>query len=78
MNITIIPAYKGKIVKFLVRILSEYPQKAIFLTFETVTVGPGLVRKLKWGGGHGPPGTPSGYAPVDMSMAAMNGREVVR
>ena len=31
--------------------------------FETETVGPCLVWKLKWGGGHGPPAPPSGYAP---------------
>ena len=31
--------------------------------FETETVGPCLVRKLKWGG-HWLPGSPSGYAPV--------------
>ena len=31
--------------------------------FETETVGPFLVQKLSWGG-HGPPGPPSGYAPV--------------
>ena len=37
--------------------------------FETETVGPGLVQKLKWGGrgGHGFPApcpSPSGYAPA--------------
>ena len=37
-----------KIVKFLVRIISEHLLKAIFLTFETETVGPCLVQKLKW------------------------------
>ena len=31
--------------------------------FETETVGPCLVRKLKWRD-HGPPGPPSGYAPI--------------
>ena len=37
--------------------------------FQTETSGRCLVRKLKWGegeggGGHGPPGPPSGYTPV--------------
>ena len=43
-----------KIVKFLVRIISEHLLKAIFLMFETETAGPCLVWKLQWGG-HGPP-----------------------
>ena len=41
--------------KFLVRIISEHSVKAASLVFETETVGPCLVRKLKLGG-HGPPG----------------------
>ena len=32
--------------------------------FETETVGPIFVRKLKWVGRHGLPGPLSGYAPV--------------
>ena len=45
-----------KIVKFLVRIISEHLLKAIFLMFETETVRPCLVRNLKWGvGGGGEP-----------------------
>ena len=45
--------YTVKIVKFPVRIISEHLKKAISLMFETETVGPCLVRKLKWEG-HGP------------------------
>ena len=45
--------------KFLVRITSGHPQKEISLMFEAETVGPCLVRKLKWDGeGHGPPSHP--------------------
>ena len=36
-----------KIVKFLVRVVSEHPLKVITLMFETETVGPCLVPKLK-------------------------------
>ena len=55
-----------KIVKFLIRIIFEHLLKAMFLMFETETVGPCLVRNLKWGGGTRPPWPPlhpSGYAP---------------
>ena len=44
-----------KIVKFLVQIISEHLLKVIFLMFETETVVPCLVWKLKWGC-HGSPG----------------------
>ena len=40
-------AYTVKFVKFLVRIISEHPQKAILLMFETEIFRPYLVRKLK-------------------------------
>ena len=43
------------------------PVKTIALMFETETVGPFLVRKLKWGG-HGLRGSPSGYAPVSVLL----------
>ena len=46
--------------KFLVRIISEHPKKAISLMFETV--GPCLVRKLKWGWESGGQGV--GHAPL--------------
>ena len=55
LNYPKIVAYMVKIVKFLVRIISEHLLKAIFLIFETETVGLCLVRKLKGGGGHVPP-----------------------
>ena len=38
-----------KIVKVLVRVNSKHLQKATFPMFETETVGPCLVWKLKWG-----------------------------
>ena len=50
LNCPKIVAYMVKIVKFLVCIISEHPKKAISLMFETETLGPCLVRKLKWGG----------------------------
>ena len=37
-----------KIVKFLVRIISEHLLKAMFLMFEMETVGPCLVQKRRW------------------------------
>ena len=40
-----------KIVKFLLRIISEHLLKAIFLMFEMETVGPCLVQKLRWSRG---------------------------
>ena len=48
------------------RTISEHLLKTIFLMFETETVGPCLVRNLKYGG-HGPPGPHSGYAPESSS-----------
>ena len=48
-------AYKAKIVKFLVRIISEHPEKSTSLIFETETVGNCLVQELKWGEGAWPP-----------------------
>ena len=48
--------------KYLVHIISENLLKAISLMFETETLGPFLVRKLKWEA-MPPPGPPSGYAP---------------
>ena len=50
VNYSKILAYIVKIVKVLVRIISEHLLKAIFLRFETETVGPCLVWKLKWVG----------------------------
>ena len=56
--------YTVRIVKFLFHIISEHLQKAMSPMFETETIGPFLIRKLKWGaGGHGPP---SGYAPASI------------
>ena len=52
-----------KIVTFLVPIIPEHQKKVISLMFETETFGLCLVRKLR-GGGHGPLGHPSGYAPA--------------
>ena len=49
--------------KFLVRKISEHPQKAISLMFETETVGPCLIRKLKWGMGEHPPWPPQWLRP---------------
>ena len=49
INCSKIVAYSVKIVKFLVSIISEHPQKAIFLVFEAETVGPCLVQKMKLG-----------------------------
>ena len=54
-----------KILKSLVRTISEHLLKAIFQMFETKTVAPCLVWKVNWGwrswggGGYGPPGPPS-------------------
>ena len=45
-----------KIVKYLARIIPPM--------FETETVKPFLVRKLKWGGGMAPVSPRSGYAPA--------------
>ena len=54
-----------RIVKFLVRMISEHLLKAIFLMFEIETVGLCLIWKLKWGGGGSLPLCPlSGCAPV--------------
>ena len=57
-----------KLVKFLVRIISEHPQKAISLMFETDIFGACLVWKLA---PHGPPASPlppSGYAHVIITV----------
>ena len=59
----------GKNREFLVHIISEHPQKTISLMFETETLGPCLVRKLKCvcrggGGGVWPPCSPNGYTPL--------------
>ena len=59
VNCPNIAAYSVKIVKFLVRIISEPPWKAISLMFETETFGPCLVWKLNYrrkgiGGWHYP------------------------
>ena len=51
-----------KIVKYLVNVISENRLKAISLMFETETVGPFLVRKLKWEAMVSPD-PPIGYAP---------------
>ena len=53
--------------KFLFHIISEHLQKAMSPMFETETIGPFLIRKLKWGGGGGGGHvSPSGYAPVSI------------
>ena len=57
------------IAKFLVRIVSEHPLKAISLMFENETVGPCLFQKLNWEAMAPclPPPTPlpSDYAPSE-------------
>ena len=67
VNCPKIVVYTVKIIKCLVRIISEHPQKAISLMFETETVGLCLVRKLNLVGGGMAPQPPlpsSGYASV--------------
>ena len=62
----------GKNREFLVHIISEHPQKTISLMFETETLGPCLVRKLKCvcrGGGGG------GYGPLAPPMATPLSKE---
>ena len=56
-------AYMVKMMKYLVRIISEHLLKATFLMFQTKTVEPFLVWKLKWGGGPWPPWPPKWLRP---------------
>ena len=62
LNCPKIVTYTVKSVTFLFHIISGQLWKAMFLMFETETVAPCLVRKLKWER-HGSPGPSSGYAP---------------
>ena len=63
INCPKIVVYTVKIMKFLVHIISEHLQKPILLRFKTETVGPCLVRKLKWGA-MAPCPPSSSFAPV--------------
>ena len=77
MNCPKTVAYMVKIVKFLVRIISEHSEKSVSLMFETETLEPCLVWKLKWGWPWplAPPPLPNGYAPVLNEIIGVIGHE---